>query len=354
MDVIDLRRLRPPDEIGSVARGLLLPVLAPLSLLYGLGAWVRRKLPVKVVATDVPVVSVGSIAVGGTGKTPICIYVARMLQAAGSRVCIISRGYRRRSRLSPLAVSDGNRMLASLEDAGDEPYMMARRLPGTGVVVSADRVQAALEAERIMEPTVLVLDDGFQYRNIQKDVEVVCLDSTTLKGPSATLPLGILREGWSAIKPEHLIVIMLADGARKPCGEDLERLGSSSIFYATRSEPVYIDSADHPVSDLTARRVMLVSGIARPGAFEATCTSSGLNVVASLRFDDHHWYGPADAERMRKAMKRYSCDNLVTTEKDMPKIPEELRFRTLVARTDVVIEDAERFAAALGGLRGKA
>jgi tetraacyldisaccharide 4'-kinase len=351
MDIIDLRRLKPPDEIPGFTRGLLLPVLAPLSLLYAAGAWLRRRLPASVIDPGVPVISVGSIAVGGTGKTPICMYVAERLRAAGATVCIISRGYRRRSKMSPLVVSDGKRVLATLESAGDEPYMMARRLEGVGIVVSADRVQAALEAERVMSPTVLVLDDGFQYRNIKKHTEVVCLDWTTLRGRNVPLPLGILREGWSAIRPEHLIVMMVPDGGQKPTLAELGRLSACRIFYAARSEPMWTDRAGKPVGDLKGRRLILVSGIARPAAFETTCRSAGLNPLASIRFDDHHWYSAGDARRIAKVMKRYACDTLVTTEKDVHKLPEKTVERSVVVRTGIVMDDAERFIESLDALR---
>jgi tetraacyldisaccharide 4'-kinase len=352
MDIIDLRKLRPPDEIPRLVRGLMVPVLAPLSLLYGAGAWVRRRLPARVVDPGIPVISVGSIAAGGTGKTPICMYVAERLQAAGARVCIISRGYRRRSKISPLVVSDGQRMLATLESVGDEPYMMARRLEGVGVVVSADRVQAAIEAERVMNPTALVLDDGFQYRNIRKHVEVVCFDWATLRGRSMPLPLGTLREGWSAIRPEHLVVIVVPDGEAKPAALDLGRLSRCRIFYATRSRPTYVDRSGEPVGDLKQRRLVLLSGIARPAAFEVTCSSAGLNPLASIRFDDHHWYDAGDAGRIGDIMKRYACETLLTTEKDVHKLPEEIAAKSVVVRTDIVMEDAGRFAESLDALRG--
>jgi tetraacyldisaccharide 4'-kinase len=161
-----------------------------------------------------------------------------------------------------------------------------------------------------------------------------------------------LREGWSAIKPEHLIVIMLAAGAAKPGTRDLEHLASRRIFYASRSKPVYTDSRGHPVADLDGKPVILVSGIARPKAFEATCLSAGLNVVASVRFDDHHWYGASDTQRLKSMMERYGSTNLVTTEKDILKMPDEIRHSAVVARTDILMENSGGFAEALGGLRG--
>jgi tetraacyldisaccharide 4'-kinase len=348
MRVVDLRRLKPPDEVGSLRRALL-PVLIPAAGLYQAGAWIRRRLPGKPSDPGAPVISIGSLSVGGTGKTPLCMLIARHYWTAGRRTCILSRGYRRKSRVSPLVVSDGREILAAVESAGDEPYMMASRLEGTAVVVGKDRARAAEIAVKRLGSDLLLLDDGFQTRSIRKTVEVVCMDKRSLSGRAATLPLGILREGRSAIRLADMIVVMLASDEPEPEADDLAWLGQREVFFATRTLGS-LTGADGVPLDWDAarnRRSILVSGIARPEAFEKVCTDEGLNAAASLRFEDHHWYGEADLRRIRSLMAELSCDMVVTTDKDVHKFPAEMRKNTAVLGMDLVIKKGYRFWSAI-------
>lgn len=323
---------------------ILLPALAVLAGLYGAAVWVWRRLPVESSDPGVPVISVGSISVGGTGKTPVCMYVAREFARRAVRVCILSRGYRRKGRTSPLVVSDGERVVATVEEAGDEPYMMARRLAGVGVVVGRDRIKAALEARRSMNPDLVILDDGFQYRHIAKRAEIVCLDWDSMRARAA-LPLGPLREGRSAIGVEHIVVFFLRDGEARPQQDDLDQLGCREVFYAGWSQPVHRDGDGNEISadDMSGSRVAIVSGIARPGRFETTCLAAGLSAPVTIRFDDHHWYTQADANTIKVAMSQFGCDRLVTTEKDIHKLPADLRQAAVVLEIDTEIDDADRF-----------
>ena len=307
-----------------------------------------RRLPARPVDPGVPVVSVGSIAVGGSGKTPLAMHIAEGLASRSFKPCIISRGYRRRGNTSPQLVSDGRHVLVGVEEAGDEPYMMAKRLRGVGVVVGKDRVQAAIGARRRIGPDILVLDDGFQYRHIFKQVELVCLDWRTVTGRTALLPLGALREGWSSIKPEHIAVIVMPSAATEPGKAELGRIGATEVFTAYRAEPALMDCEGNrrDVGELAGGAVV-VSGIARPQAFEATCQAGGIPAVASIRYDDHHWYSDADAEMIAKVMASRQCRHLVTTEKDVHKLPVRLRQASLVLRADLEIADTPGFWQAL-------
>jgi tetraacyldisaccharide 4'-kinase len=370
METIDLRRIKPPDEVGAGKRKALFPVLAPLSLLYGLGMRLWRRLPLEAFDPGIPVISVGSLSVGGTGKTPLTMAVARRVAGRGLATCIISRGYRRKEKASPLLVSDGRRVLVGVGAAGDEPYMMAERLGGVAVVVGGDRAAAARLALDRLRPDLIVLDDGFQCRSLAKSAEVVCLDSKSLSAGSATLPLGILREPWAAIEAAHLVVLVLREGEAEPALEDLARLGSRPVFTAVRTgarllkgasapgahDPPF-EAADLPEGsklggDWKAARVVLVSGIARPESFETGCAELGMNVVASLRFEDHHWYTERDAERVKQVMERHSATHLVTTEKDFYKLPGSLSRLALFLRIDLALVEEDRFWNALDTMVG--
>jgi len=344
MEIVDLRRMKPPDEAGTLGRALW-PLLLPAAGLYGAGAWLRRRLPGRPADPGVPVVSIGSLSVGGTGKTPLCMLIARHYWTAGRRTCILSRGYRRQSGQSPLVVSDGRELLAPVEAAGDEPYMMASRLEGTAVIVGKDRAAAAGTAVAVLGADLLLLDDGFQTRSIRKSVEVVCLDRRSLSRKAAHLPLGILREGRSAMAWADLVVVMLTSGEPEPEAAELAWLGEREVFFATRTLGSLMGSDGSPLDweAVRNRRSILLSGIARPQNFERVCLDEGLNAVASVRFDDHHWYGEADHRRLRDLMAELSCDMVVTTDKDVHKLDADLRGEAAVLGMDLVLKKEHRF-----------
>jgi len=351
--VIELRRIKPPDEAGAL-RQVLLPLLVPAAGLYRAGTWLGRRLPGRQAEAGVPVISIGSLSVGGTGKTPLCMLIARHYWTAGRRPCILSRGYRRRSRQSPLVVSDGRELLATVESAGDEPYMMASRLEGTAVIVGKDRAAAAGIGVEELGSDLLLLDDGFQTRSIRKSVEVVCLDRRSLSRKAALLPLGILREGRSAIARADLVVIMLASGEHQPGGAELAWLGDRDVFFAARTMGSLLGADGGPLDWEAARnrRSLLVSGIARPEIFERVCLDEGLNAVASIRFGDHHWYGESDHSRLRALMADLSCDMIVTTDKDVHKLPQDIRNHTAILGMDLALRDEHRFWSRLDAIMG--
>jgi len=353
MKVVDLRRIKPPDEAG-ILRGVLWPLLVPAAGLYGAGTWLRRRLPGRPANPCVPVVSIGSLSVGGTGKTPLCMLIAGHYWTAGRQTCILSRGYKRRSNQSPLVVSDGRELLAPVESAGDEPYMMASRLEGTAVIVGKDRAAAAETAVGKLGADLLLLDDGFQTRSIRKSVEVVCLDRRSLSRKAAHLPLGILREGRSAIGWADLVVVMLTSGEPEPDAEELAWLGEREVFFATRTLGSLMGADGGPLDweAVRNRRSLLVSGIARPENFERVCLEEGLNAVASIRFEDHHWYGEADHKRIRDLMAELSCDMVVTTDKDVHKLGADLRSDTAILGMDLVLKNEHRFWSRLDDMIG--
>lgn len=349
MEVIDLRRLRPLEQSASTGRPAFVALLAPLAWLYGGVVWLWRRAPARSVRIGVPVVSIGSILAGGTGKTPLTMLIAKRLLDSGRQVCIISRGYRRKGKHSPQEVSDGKNLVADVEEVGDEPYLMARRLPGVCVVVGKDRAEAARHAIGAFGPDVFLLDDGFQARGVAKDVEVVTLDAAALRSRQTMLPIGRLREGWSSLKPQHIIVVLVGPGEAKPDARFLARLPGSQVFYASRGEPGLADSQGRPVGLERAREAgcLILSGVASPAGFEATCRLAGIDAKVSVRLDDHHWYSEADVARIIDTMASYGCTRIVTTEKDSVKLPGRLRDLSWTIRADVALDDPSAFWAEL-------
>jgi len=345
MDTIELRSFRSPREYPETTRRILRPLLMPLSALYRAGVSIWRSIPFKAEDAGVAVVSVGSLAVGGTGKTPVCMRIAARFRDRGRRVCILSRGYRRKSDRSPLVVSDGSELAAGVEAAGDEPYMMARRLPGVGVVVDGNRLRSAVIARDGLGADLLVLDDGFQVRNLTRQVDVLCFDRDSVRRDNAPLPWGSLRERWSAIRPEHLVVVVTRRGSSRPSRAELAHLGEARVFLAERSAPSVVDARGEKVEEdvLSDGRFAVVSGIARPGNFEKSCLNTGAEIPVSVRFADHHWYDEGDAATIIKILKRYECTQILTTEKDIWKLPGALREICLILRTQLDFLDSEGF-----------
>lgn len=283
----------------------------------------------------VPVISIGNITTGGTGKTPFTVMLARMLSRAGRRVAVVSRGYRReRPSKEPLLVSDGKEIRCDVGSAGDEPYLIARSLLNAEggrvmVVVCADRRAAADMAESL-GAEVVILDDGFQHRRLHRDLDIVLLDAEKPLDNSQLLPAGRLREGPRSLKRADVLVLTRSDGVNI---DDRFRnsLSPAVPVYQAHHRPLPLASIDDWRSGTresapTAIRgkVLLFSGIARPESFEAIARQADLAVAGHLRFPDHHWYGKADLERIEAAGNSFEA--VVTTEKDAVRLPEGWRL----------------------------
>ncbi len=347
-EVIDRRTFSPVYEMRGWRKVLLAPVAYPLSRVYALGIKAWRRRAVRALDIGVPVISVGSITVGGTGKTPLSMLVAEYLRDSGMQVAIVSRGYKRKQGPSPLVVSDGEALKASVEEAGDEPYLMARRLTGIPVVIDADRVRGALMARDAFGPGVILLDDGFQCRGVRKKLDIVTLGPDALEPAAGYLPWGPLREGLGAVAPGDFIVYVarsaaereyMAQGARRG-GAGAGLTGRKHFYLASYVDPVIVDAGGN-VEDPGGRGcAVVVSGIARPEGFESTCEALGADVALRIRFDDHHWYSEADADMIETAMRERGCDRLLTTEKDLWRLPAGLREGARAVRVSLRVEDA--------------
>jgi tetraacyldisaccharide 4'-kinase len=308
--------LDDPDP-GPLARAALAP-LAPAAWAWGAGAWLHRhtrgarfrrpaQLPCRVV-------SVGSLVVGGSGKTPATAWVAAALRARGHRVAIASRGYGRRGRHEVLVVSDGRHVHAGPEEAGDEPIVLAAHAPGVPVLVGRDRARVGQHAVALFGCDVLVLDDGFQHHRLARDVELLVFDGGGL-GSGRLLPLGPLRERLAeAHRADALLVV---DGPLPDRdAERLGRLAPQAPRFAARRRPVSLrplrGGAARPPEWLAGRSLGLLSGLARPAGLRRTVEALGAQVAGERAFPDHHRYRAKDLRGL---------DGLwVTTEKDAVKI----------------------------------
>ena len=336
------------------------------NILYTRGVFKARRLPCRVI-------SVGNIVVGGTGKTPAVIVIAEHLQREGMRVAILLRGYKRRGgkkmsrrlmSLLPLRekvaiVSDGEKVCASPIESGDEADMMAKRLSGVPIIVGKCRYltgQVALERFKV---DVLLLDDGFQHRQLARDVDILTIPATHPFGsPKKLLPAGTLREPPTALRRADLILLTHADTpnisahAKKvvkglaPNAPVLE-----SIHQPTHLYPLVPNKNNEKrtnvrpdTRELKGKRVLAVCGIGNPDAFVATLMRCSVASVELLAFPDHHVYTEADKQRIDTAFQAAAADLIVTTQKDEQKLArfvDNWKLPIVVLAVALVITDGD-------------
>lgn len=307
----------PTLVLGALARGYL-GFLGARDWLYERGMLHSQELAC-------PVVSIGNLTVGGTGKTPAVELAVRTLTEGGHRPAVVSRGYRRRSR-GVQVVADTASIRLEPEDAGDEPFLLARRLPGVPVIVGANRYEAARLAVDRFAVSVIVLDDGFQHRTLRKTLEIVMTRARRPWGNGQLLPGGPLREPLSALARADVIV-----GTGVARDADLEEVRSTAMRYApgvpvigARYAPVECWQADHmrehSLPSLSGTRLLAFAGIAAPEAFQATLAGLGVGVVEMVAFADHHWYTQEDLRSLDDRAVTRGARGLVTTEKDWVRL----------------------------------
>jgi len=285
--------------------------------LYDAGYLKPRRLPC-------PVISIGNLTVGGTGKTPITSYLAGMLSESGYRVAVLSRGYRRRSGKRPLLVADGHALLADVDEAGDEPFLIARLNPGVAVAVGADRIQAARLLCGVSSPEVILLDDAFQHRPVHRDLNLLLVDGRDPWGNGKMLPLGPLREPSSGVCRADALLVTRGDGH---CPEALKRVLARhhrdiDLFHLRIQPDGYVrgDGQEVGPAALKGFAVFAFSGIARPRRFEEDLRSLGVHLAGVRHFPDHHRYRRRDLEVIVRQARDAGAEALVTTEKDLTRV----------------------------------
>ncbi|MCC2640299.1 MAG: lpxK [Nitrospira sp.] len=292
---------------------------------YGQGWFRSQRLPR-------PVVSVGNLTMGGTGKTPVVMYLVDRLTAQGKRVAVLSRGYRRRSKAPQLLVSDGRRILVEPDESGDEPYLIARRCPQAVVAVGTDRYELGRWLLNRLPVDCFVLDDGFQHLQLHRDVNLLLLDATDLAGIQAALPAGRLREPLSAAARASAILITRAG---KEHAEDavwqhvLRACGSlpAPLLVGFPAEEFRRVGGDEQrrLDSFQGRPALLFSGIGNAESFHALVAEAGVAVAETLVFPDHAHYTQAMVETIRTRADNCGASLLVTTEKDADKVAPFLR-----------------------------
>ncbi|TWI64815.1 lipid-A-disaccharide kinase [Desulfobotulus alkaliphilus] len=289
--------------------------------LYGLGQGLKnrhleksekKRLPV-------PVISVGNVVAGGTGKTPMTAALARILADEGFRVAVLSRGYGGKLVKKGGRVSDGKEVFLKADMAGDEPCLLAATTPAS-VYVGADRYRSGLRAvEEGAE--ILLLDDGFQHRILHRDLDIVLLDSQQPFGNGRLLPRGSLRERPSSLLRAHALVFTRWEGGEfrhEGLCQWAEAAGIP-VFFSRHEQLAMGGEAPLPLS---SEKVLAFSALADGRSFVDGLLKKGWNVGGVLKFPDHHPYGPSAMEPLVEKARRMGAKALITTAKDAVKLPD--------------------------------
>lgn len=307
------------------------------------------------------VISIGNLTVGGTGKTPLAMYMANLLQRAGYQLVIISRGYGGSAEKTGGIVSNGKTVRMSVEQAGDEPYLMATRLAGIPVIVGSHRYQSGKQAILSFHPDILLLDDAFQHIQLQRDLDLCLCDGEKPFGNGYLFPRGMLREPVAHIRRADAVV--LTHNQRPPeISSSVKKMQKyipgKPIFRCSYQPSKFREPANdkiHPIEILTGRKILAFSGIAQNDKFAAMLSELGGHILKFIPFSDHHWYTNSDVIQILQVAKDLHADYIVTTEKDYVRIGNSLSssFPTLTLVISLSFgEDTEAFENFVNGTFG--
>jgi tetraacyldisaccharide 4'-kinase len=331
-----LDRVLYQKDKSLLGRVVLFPLYL-LSLLYGWAVRLRthvyrvglcsvRRLPC-------PVISVGNITVGGTGKTPLVMALVQGLTKHGIPVAVLTRGYRSRGSSGSL-VSDGEKVLLSPEESGDEPTLMAKTLKGVPVLIGKDRFRNGQHALQRFGVRGFVLDDGFQHIELYRDLDILLIDASLGFGDHHLLPRGILREPLDHLRRAHIFILTKVESPEtcKPIEALLRQVHASPIIFHSHYEPLGLWGPQGEWSDvqtLKGKKILALSAVANPRSFASLLRRSGAEVVTEEAYPDHHSYTSQDVVSITQKAK--GTEWIVTTEKDMVKL-EDFNFSRIPIR----------------------
>ena len=286
------------------------------------------------------VISIGNITVGGTGKTPTAQKMADLIKRMGYRVVILNRGYRSHWEKEIGVVSDGNKIFMTAYEAGDEAYLMAKTLPGIPVVIGKNRAITGKYAVEKLNAEVIIMDDGYQHWHLERDLDVVLVDTLNMFGNGCVLPRGMLREPLENLNRGDLFLLTKTDQSSV-----LSRMQLRKTIEKYNAKAPVVESVHHPknfveiadwykgitqnhmeLSELEGKNVMVFSAIGNPSSFEQTLSSIGLNIKEAVRYPDHHDYGMLEMQYIIERASSQKAVAMVTTSKDAVKIPTEFIY----------------------------
>ncbi|MGH9841279.1 MAG: tetraacyldisaccharide 4'-kinase [Blastocatellia bacterium] len=310
------------------------PVLYLPAKLYELGVRSRIALYERGILTthklQAPVISVGNLTVGGTGKTPCVAFLARLLRDAGHDVAILSRGYKRSSE-GRVEVSNGRDILCEPSESGDEPYLLAKLCPGVRVIVDRDRYAAGRWLEERTKISAFILDDGFQHLRLSRDLDLLLVDASEPLAEAKMVPFGRLREPLAGLRRADAVIVTRSD--RRFDREALEATVTrhcrprTPVFYARHEMTALrrLDGEERVApADFMHRPVAAVSGIAKPDHFVNDLSRAGMGIVLRRDLDDHHRYLRGEFALIVESARAAGAEAIIVTEKDAANLSDEL------------------------------
>jgi tetraacyldisaccharide 4'-kinase len=332
--------------------------LTPLAEVYALGASLRehafRRGWLKSRRLSRPVISVGNLTVGGSGKTPLVGWIAEMMLRRGYKPAILTRGYGRKRGPDLVVLEPQAQRNTDARTVGDEPAWLARALPQVPIVISANRHRAGMLAEERFGVDLHILDDGFQHFALARDVDVVAVDVTQEFSDRALLPAGRLREPCSALRRADLILLTRVELQNPDAIEEQIRSINprAQVFRCSTVLRGLIDAGNgklQPPADYHGRPLCAFCGIGNPRAFFADLRRWGFTLSAEITFRDHHVYGPEDMKRLLNVAQSAGAVAFLTTEKDVMNLSAQWKTElpVLVCAIRPEISDAKGFEEAL-------
>ena len=328
----------------------LFPFLIPLSWIYGIVIFLRNKLYdlgwIKGAIINKPIISIGNITSGGTGKTPMVIYLAQLLQKNGKKPGIISRGYGRKSQGLQI-VHDGKKLIASVEIAGDEPFLMANMLNNVPIIVSESRIKGIKQLIDYYFADMIIMDDGFQHRKVNRNLDILTISSNDKKTDYRLLPWGNLREPLKNIDRASCVIYTKTENHKTPAIHSIIQplLKTNPINSSLLPILMRYNSSSYQKTLIPDKSIFAFCGIADPNSFINLAKESSLIIKGKRFFQDHQEYTEAVIKELSEQIKACSTNHVVTTEKDMVKLPKSflLEFDVYVIKIDVIFENESAF-----------
>ena len=318
------RKIKTVFHIGRPFSPLYSAAIRLRSFLYSKGIPKQHRLPA-------PVISVGNLTLGGTGKTPLVQYIAKKLIQRGLKPAILSRGYGGKAHAQINIVSDGKNILLDAAYSGDEPRLLAENLPGVPILTGNKRAVTGQHAIKKLGANVIVLDDGFQHLGVQRDIDLVLFDADTLLGTNRVLPGGDLREPLAALQRAHGFIItgLTANNSKRVQAFQQflnQRFPDTPIFTA-HYQPLSVlkkglaqTVSTIPAAEAAGMFLYGFCGIANPASFEQLLIQEKYNIVDFKSFRDHYFYSKRDIQELREQARKIGAEALITTAKDFVKL----------------------------------
>ena len=299
-------------------------ILLPFSWVYGFVIRIRNicydASLFTVHKVNVPVISVGNLTAGGTGKTPFVEYLVRYLLSRGKKVSVISRGYKRATQ-GMFIVSDGTMLQGNAGQSGDEPYQIVKKFPPVVVIADEKRARAAQYAVEHFGIDCLLLDDGFQHRSLYRDIDIVMIDGSVSLQDIHMLPSVLRREPLSALKRAGVLAVSKVSDLKK-ISDDVHQITSAPVISVEQKISgivKYLSSASISSESLKGQSCMAFCGIGNPESFRTTLNEVGLHITNFMKYADHYKYSIEDLKKIEKEYLASESNIIITTEKDAVK-----------------------------------